>query len=267
MSSLLRRMLFAALGGAGGLALAIAVLALVEYLGGASVPGRSTDGEAGRPATISALSPEPRGDSATMALHDTPRPLPELQFEDGNGKPVTLADFRGKVVLLNIWATWCTPCRREMPTLDRLQARLGGPDFEVVALSIDRAGIEVVTKFYAEIGVRHLAKYIDESSKAAPQLNAVGLPTTLLIDRGGREIGRRVGPAEWDTPEMVAFFRQHLSRDSGALWLRPAREWAAGPADRPMAATAIVRTLRPTDLDLPVTGDTTLSASDKGTAS
>src|SRR3546814_13518656 len=87
-----------------------------------------------------------------------------------------------------------------MPTLDRLQERLGGPEFEVVALSIDRAGIGVVSEFYAEISVQHLAKYIDESGKAADELNALGLPTTLLIDREGREIGRHVGPEEGEAP-------------------------------------------------------------------
>src|SRR3546814_14779319 len=92
-----------------------------------------------------------------------------------------------------------------MPTLDRLQATLGGSDFEVVALSIDRAGMGVVDALYAEIGVKSLARYIDESGKSAQQLNAVGPPTKLLLDREGREIARHVGPAEWDTPEVVTF--------------------------------------------------------------
>src|SRR3546814_14022824 len=86
-----------------------------------------------------------------MSLHEAPRTVAELRFNDGNGKSVTLTDFRGKIVLLNIWATCCGPCREEMPTLDRLQERLGGQEFEVVALSIDRAGIGVVSEFYAEI--------------------------------------------------------------------------------------------------------------------
>lgn len=162
--------------------------------------------------------PAPAGDgAATMALHDAPRDLPALRFKDGSGKPLSLADFRGKLVLLNLWATWCGPCREEMPTLDRLQAELGGSDFEVVALSIDRTGIGVVETFFAGIGVAHLAGYIDESGKVAQQLNALGLPTTLLLDREGREIARHVGPAEWDTPSMVAFFRRQLGRDPGAL--------------------------------------------------
>src|SRR3546814_14643234 len=94
-----------------------------------------------------------------MSLHDSPRDLPDLQFKDGSGKPVSLADFRGRVVLLNLWATWCGPCREEMPTLDRLQATPGGPNFDVVALSIDRAGLREVEALHADIGVDTLASY------------------------------------------------------------------------------------------------------------
>ena len=132
-----------------------------------------------------------------------PRPLPELQFQDGMGRTRSLADFRGKVVLLNIWATWCTPCREEMPALDRLQARLGGTDFEVVALSIDQQGAQAVRKFYDEVGVKALALYIDPSAQAGFKLATIGLPTTIIVDRAGREVGRRVGPAEWDAPKLV----------------------------------------------------------------
>lgn len=150
-----------------------------------------------------------------FVVHDASRPLPDIGFRDADGRTLRLADFRGKVVLLNIWATWCGPCRREMPTLDRLQAALGGADFQIVALSIDRKGVDVVRKFYAEIGIRLLAIHIDSSGKAARQLGVVGLPTTLLIDRAGHEMGRLVGPAEWDAPDMVAFIRQRIDRQSG----------------------------------------------------
>ncbi|MER8763688.1 MULTISPECIES: TlpA disulfide reductase family protein [unclassified Mesorhizobium] len=146
-----------------------------------------------------------------FAVHEAPVPVPEISFEDGNGKPKTLADFHGKVVLLNVWATWCAPCRKEMPTLDRLQAKLGGPDFEVVALSMDRAGPDAVKMFYGEIGVTHLALNIDSSAKAMFTLGAVGLPMTLLIDRDGKEIGRLIGPAEWDAPDMVDFLRGRIA--------------------------------------------------------
>lgn len=140
-----------------------------------------------------------------------PVPLPELRFTDGEGRPLTLAGFRGRIVLLNVWATWCTPCREEMPTLDRLQARLGGPDFEVVALSIDHDGIAAVRKFYREIGIKHLRIYIDPTTEATARLNVLGIPATLLIDREGREIGRVLGPAQWDAPEAVETIRQHLN--------------------------------------------------------
>lgn len=113
-----------------------------------------------------------------FAAQETPQPLPEIQFQDGDGQPKTLADFSGKVVLLNIWATWCAPCRKEMPTLDRLQAKLGGPDFEVVTLSMDRGGADNVKKFFAEIGIEHLALNIDTSGKAMFALDRKpGVPT------------------------------------------------------------------------------------------
>lgn len=152
--------------------------------------------------------------SKNFALHEKPRPLPELAFHNRDGKKIKLADFRGKVVLLNIWATWCGPCRREMPTLDRLQATLGSPSFEVVALSTDRAGMDPVRRFYREIGIKNLDLYIDSTGKTSPLLSIVGLPTTLLINGEGLEVGRLVGPAEWDTPNMVAFLKKYLPNPS-----------------------------------------------------
>jgi thiol-disulfide isomerase/thioredoxin len=146
-----------------------------------------------------------------FAVLDTPADVPEIAFADAAGQPKTLADYAGKVVLLNIWATWCAPCRKEMPTLDRLQAKLGGPDFEVVALSMDRKGPDAVKKFFAETGVTRLALNIDTSAKAMFTLGAVGLPMTLLIDRDGKEIGRLIGPAEWDAPDMVDFIRGRIA--------------------------------------------------------
>ena len=148
-----------------------------------------------------------------FALHETPTAVPDIRFEDSDGKPRTLAEFRGKVVLLNIWATWCAPCRKEMPTLDRLQAKLGGPEFEIVALSVDRAGPKQVKEFFAEIGIKYLALNIDSSAKAMFTLGAPGLPMTLLIDRKGEEIGRLIGPAGWDSPEMVDFIRRRIAAE------------------------------------------------------
>lgn len=169
---------------------------------------------------VAALTPAHAGGAAeapkTFAIHDAPKALPEIQFEDGDGQARKLFDFHGKIVLLNIWATWCLPCRREMPTLDRLQAELGGPDFQVIALSVDRGGAEVVRKSYAEIGIQHLALHLDATSTAFPALGVIGLPTTLLIDREGREIGRLIGPADWDTPEMVTVLKSFIAPQAGA---------------------------------------------------
>ena len=165
-----------------------------------------------------AVSIQPAGAQAPagFTVHESPRPLPKIQFENGQGEAMSLADFRGKVVLLNSWATWCAPCRREMPTLERLQAELGGPEFEVVALSLDRKGLPAVKEFYEELGLQELATYVDESGAAQRALSVLGLPTTLLLDRDGNEIGRLLGPTEWDSPEMVSFIRGYVERQSGA---------------------------------------------------
>ena len=112
-----------------------------------------------------------------------------------------MKDWEGRVVLLNLWATWCAPCRKEMPALDRLQQALGSDRFEVVALSVDRGGIEKSKAFFDEIGVKALKLYVDPSTRATSKLKAVGLPATLLIDEQGREIGRLTGPAEWDSED------------------------------------------------------------------
>lgn len=152
---------------------------------------------------------------AGLTIWPEPRPVPEVQFVDGEGKSHTLADFKGKVVLLNLWATWCVPCRKEMPTLDRLQAQLGGPDFQVLALSIDLDGLQVVRDFYKEVGIQHLGIYIDESASAISSLGAFGLPATLLLDRQGRELGRKLGEATWDSPEVVAYLKEVIASSRG----------------------------------------------------
>lgn len=160
-----------------------------------------------------AQDPEARAATrAGLTIWSEPRQVPTVSFVDGEGKSRSLADFHGKVVLLNVWATWCGPCRKEMPTLDRLQQQLGGATFEVVALSIDQAGEGVIRAFYSEVGIRRLALYIDHSAQAAIDLSAIGLPTTLLLDAQGREVGRKLGAAEWDSPEIVAYLREILQQ-------------------------------------------------------
>ncbi|WP_448206374.1 TlpA family protein disulfide reductase [Azospirillum sp. sgz302134] len=150
---------------------------------------------------------------------EAPKPLPPLSFVDGEGRRVDLAEFKDKLVLLNLWATWCAPCVKEMPALDRLQAQLGGPGFQVVALSVDRGGKDQVEPFFRKIGVKNLALYLDPGSASMQALSLRGLPTTLLVDQEGRELGRIEGAVEWDSPEVVAFLRKHMGRNGA-----PARD-------------------------------------------
>ena len=161
-----------------------------------------------------ALAATPAAARPVIPLHGEPRGLLSPPFVDGDGRDHTLADFRGRVVLLNVWATWCLPCREEMPTLDALQARLGGPDFHVLPLSIDQAGLAPVRRFYAQIGIRHLDMYLAESIRVLAAFAAAGLPTTILIDRAGRERGRLVGAADWDSPEAIAEIQSLINERS-----------------------------------------------------
>ena len=140
-------------------------------------------------------------------LRADPVEVPNLRFVDVEGQPMQLRDFRGKVILLNIWATWCPPCVAEMPTLEALEFELGGDDFQVLLLSIDKDGVSVIKPFYNSLGLQELEIYADETMLAATALGSLALPTTLLIDAEGNELGRLVGPAEWNAPEMVEFIK------------------------------------------------------------
>lgn len=151
-----------------------------------------------------------------LQAHDAPLAVPKLAFQDRDGLPLTLADFRGKTVLLNIWATWCIPCREEMPTLDRLQARLGGDAFQVVALSIDRGGTEAVQRFYTEAGITHLEIFTGSAGRILHDLAVVGPPLTLLVDAEGREVARAIGPIDWDEPEIIEFIETRLKETVGS---------------------------------------------------
>lgn len=149
-----------------------------------------------------------------FVMHETPEPGAAVRFEDDQGQPRSLAEFRGKTVLLNIWATWCVPCMKEIPALDNLAAALNDAEFAVVAVSVDRKGIDAVRKLFAELKVRKLPAYLDPSGQALRTVRAMGLPTSLLLDRDGRELGRAAGPAEWDGAETIAFFQHVMSRES-----------------------------------------------------
>ncbi len=157
------------------------------------------------------LSQRVVGTMANFTLLPKPLPAPVITFRDGNGQKRALADFAGKVVLVNFWATWCGPCRREMPSLDKLQTRLGGPEFIVVALSSDRKGAKVVRSFYQENKIQHLDTFIDKTTKAQRAFGVYGLPTSLLLDAKGREVGRLVGPAEWASADAIALIKEVIA--------------------------------------------------------
>jgi len=167
-------------------------------------------------ATAQRMAPLARGEVAAVAVAAAPRRVPDLTFRDATGRERTLADWRGRTVLFNLWATWCVPCRREMPALDALQARLGGPDFEVVAVNIDTRDPDKPKAWLKEVGISRLAYYADPSAKTFQDLKAVGkalgMPTTLLIDATGCELGVLAGPAEWASDDAVKLIEAALGR-------------------------------------------------------
>ena len=151
---------------------------------------------------------------------DPPRPLPHFVFTDDAGREHSAADFRGEVLVINLWATWCPPCVAELPTLDRLQGSLAEIGVRVLALSQDRGGAPVVARFYAQTGVQHLGIWLDPRGAAARALGARGLPTTLVVTREGREAMRLAGEAAWDAPEMLGLIRA-IAGLSAAEMTRP----------------------------------------------
>jgi len=205
-----------ALIGAGVVAGLVVGLAGIYGIGGLS---RNASGDqACRPAVALAQKLESltRGEVAALNVAKAPLKVPNLAFADASGKPLTLADWRGKTVLLNLWATWCVPCRQEMPTLDALEGKLGGPNFQVVALNIDTRDPEKAKTFLKDIGVSHLAYYADGSAKSFQDLKSVGrafgMPTTLLVDPNGCEIGTIAGPADWASPDALKLIQAALNQ-------------------------------------------------------
>ena len=161
-------------------------------------------------------APPPRAGSVEkFAVAADPAPAPAGTFTDQSGKAHSLADYRGRVVLLNFWATWCAPCVKEMPSLAKLQTRLAGPGFTVVALSEDRQGWKKIAPFRDRHKLGALPIFHDEKSTLMFAIKARGLPTTLLIGRKGRVLGRLTGPADWDSREAVALLKHYI--DGGAV--------------------------------------------------
>mgnify|MGYP003700672623 CR=1 FL=1 len=198
-------------------AVALAVLAsgLALPLG---APGPLAQGLAGNVQSAADAPPAPEGPFAgNFTFSDPPVPAPSTAFQTLSGATVSLADFRGKVVLVNFWATWCAPCVREMPNLERLHQALVGEGLAVLAVSNDRGGSAVVNPFLARLDLQHLPVFLDPKGALAQAFALKGLPTTFVIGRDGRVLAGRIGPAEWDSPESLQFLRHYLTQEAGPV--------------------------------------------------
>src|SRR3979411_3097658 len=157
------------------------------------------------------IAPLAQGEVAALTMATTPLRLPDLAFEDADGKPRKLSDWRGRTVLVNLWATWCVPCRKEMPALEALQQKLGGPDFEVVAVNIDTRDPEKPRNFLKEANLTRLGYFTDQKAKVFHDLKAIGralgMPTSVLVDGEGCEIATLAGPAEWSSDDAIRLIR------------------------------------------------------------
>jgi thiol-disulfide isomerase/thioredoxin len=197
--------------------LGLAALGAVYGIGG--LRGNPADAACqGAVDTATRVAPLVHGEVAALAVAQTPFRVPDLAFKDAQGHDRTLADWRGRTVLLNLWATWCVPCRREMPALDALQANLGGPKFQVVAVNIDQRDAQKPLAFLKQVGITHLAFYSDDSAQVFETLKtagkAFGMPTTLLVDPKGCEIGDMAGPAEWSSDDGVKLVSAIITDDT-----------------------------------------------------
>ena len=201
---------------AAGIAAVAVIVAAVYGIGG--LTGNAGGAPECKPAVALAgkIAPLVIGQVAAVNVAKDPLKVPDLAFQDANGKALKLADFQGRTVLLNLWATWCVPCREEMPTLDKLQAEAGGTDFEVVAVNIDTRNPERPKAFLKQIGIKHLAYYADPQAQIFQDLKdigrAFGMPTTMLIDPKGCEIGTIAGPADWASSDALRLIRAALGK-------------------------------------------------------
>nr|WP_163153325.1 TlpA disulfide reductase family protein [Bradyrhizobium uaiense] len=161
------------------------------------------------------IAPLAHGEVAALTMATTPLKLPDLTFEDANGQPKKLSDWRGKTVLVNLWATWCVPCRKEMPALDSLQTKLGGKDFEVVAINIDTRDPDKPKNFLKEANLTNLGYFSDQKAKVFQDLKnigkALGMPTSVLVDGKGCEIANIAGPAEWASDDAIKLVKAALA--------------------------------------------------------
>ncbi len=203
-------------GGVAGLAFGMAVLYGIATL--TRNAGANAASGVCKPAVELArkIAPFAKGEVAAINIAKGPLKVPDLAFQDAAGKPLTLENWRGRTVLLNLWATWCVPCRKEMPSLDALEQKLGGPHFEVVTVNIDTRDLEKPKTWLKDVGISKLNYYADPAAKTFQDLKAVGrafgMPTTLLISPEGCEIGTIAGPAEWASDDAIKLIEAALAR-------------------------------------------------------
>jgi thiol-disulfide isomerase/thioredoxin len=208
-----KRLTVILLGGVVGVAIGLAGVYGIGHLTGNAGADAACKGSV---ETARRLEPLARGEVAAFGVAQKPKSLPVLTFKDANGAEKSLTDWRGRTVLLNLWATWCVPCRKEMPALDALQGKLGGPDFEVVTVNIDTRDPDKPKAWLKDIGIGKLNYYADSNAKVFQDLKAIGkafgMPTTLLVDPNGCELATLAGPAEWASDDAVKLVTAALKR-------------------------------------------------------
>lgn len=157
----------------------------------------------GLAADIDAIAALRAGDMKKLVLHDVPKPVEPVEILDMSDAPASLADHRGKWLVVNFWATWCAPCRKEMPTLARLQTEMEGSSVEVITIAVGRNPPAAITSFMEEIGATGLLQYRDPRQELARAFAVMGLPVTVIIDPDGAEVGRLIGDAQWDSESAI----------------------------------------------------------------
>ena len=167
------------------------------------------------PAHASA-GPKRMGHMQSFEMASSLRPRPTVAWKDDAGLEVSLANFSGKVVMLNFWASWCSPCLRELPSINRLQARLGSDQFTVVALNVDRGGKSVASRYTRRLNLDKLNLYLDQDNNTVKSMKLQSMPTTIIFDAKGREVGKLVGSAEWDSEEAVGLLQWFIDNPGHA---------------------------------------------------
>ncbi len=188
----------------------IAVLYAALALGANIAPGQAAWSGTPGLAQVSALR---QGDMKKLEFHSTPKAVPDIAFQDATGGTHRLSEYRGKYLVVNFWATWCAPCRKEMPSLDRLQAEMGGDRLQVLPIATIRNRLPAILRFYKEDGIKTLPILIDPKAELARRMGVMGLPVTVILNPEGQEIARLIGEADWSGPDARAVLGALIGAD------------------------------------------------------